>query len=262
MIHVHSNGKSRLIVWDTKQRILAKKKKKKKKRKQKNKQTKKQTTKQNKTKNNKKQNKKNKTKKQQQKNKTKPKKREKKINNPPPLPRPPPPPTHTHTPTPQLYLDRKAGKIYSWICIYRISGYCFIWKHCIAIQEELPIGKKCMHFARYKFSFLTNNCIQRNCVLRLVNTPDWQCSYTVDSRYLEIQGTLLHTSRYPYFDISDLWNWGKQLIKQPHLTEWICNLTPKLEIYWKYCGNEEKLLQRAISLLFHNIVLPVGRSLC
>ena len=29
--------------------------------------------------------------------------------------------------------------------------------------------------------------------------------YTVDSRYLEIEGTHLNTSRYPYFDISDLW---------------------------------------------------------
>ena len=27
---------------------------------------------------------------------------------------------------------------------------------------------------------------------------------TVDSRYLEIQGTLKKTTRYPYFDISDL----------------------------------------------------------
>ena len=65
---------------------------------------------------------------------------------------------------------------------------------------------------------------------------------TVDSRYLKIQGTLWNTSRYLYFDISDLQNWGKQLIEQPPLTEWIFNLTPKLEIYWKYCGKEEKLL--------------------
>ena len=50
---------------------------------------------------------------------------------------------------------------------------------------------------------------------------------TVDSRYLEIQGTLLNSSRYPYFDISDLQNWGKQLIEQPLLTEWIFNLTYK-----------------------------------
>ena len=51
-------------------------------------------------------------------------------------------------------------------------------------------------------------------------------SNTVDSRYLELQGTLWNTSRYPYFDISDLRNWGKHLIEQPPLTEWICNLTP------------------------------------
>ena len=38
---------------------------------------------------------------------------------------------------------------------------------------------------------------------------------TVDSRYLELQGTLWNTSRYPYFDLSDLQNWGKQLIEQP-----------------------------------------------
>ena len=73
----------------------------------------------------------------------------------------------------------------------------------------------------------------------------WQFSVatvynTVDSRYLEIQGTLWNTSRYPYFDISDLRNWGKQLIEQSPLTEWIFNLTPKLAIYWKYCGKEEK----------------------
>ena len=68
---------------------------------------------------------------------------------------------------------------------------------------------------------------------------------TVDSRYLEIQGIIWNTSRYPYFDISDLRNWGKQLIKQPRLTEWICNLTPKLELYRKYRGKEEKLLLRS-----------------
>ena len=28
--------------------------------------------------------------------------------------------------------------------------------------------------------------------------------YTVDSRYLEIEGTLKNSPRYPYFDISDL----------------------------------------------------------
>ena len=33
--------------------------------------------------------------------------------------------------------------------------------------------------------------------------------YTVDSRYLEFDWTLWNTSRYPYFDISDVQNWGK-----------------------------------------------------
>ena len=34
--------------------------------------------------------------------------------------------------------------------------------------------------------------------------PPAPTSITVDSRYLEIEGTLKNTSRYPYFDISDL----------------------------------------------------------
>ena len=34
-------------------------------------------------------------------------------------------------------------------------------------------------------------------------------SYTVDSRYLEFQGTPCNTSRYPYLDISDLQSSGK-----------------------------------------------------
>ena len=32
---------------------------------------------------------------------------------------------------------------------------------------------------------------------------------TVDSRYLEVQGALWNTSKYPYLDISGLQNWGK-----------------------------------------------------
>ena len=64
----------------------------------------------------------------------------------------------------------------------------------------------------------------------------WENSFTIDSRYLEIQENLWKTSRYPYFDISDLRNLGKQLIEQPPLREWVCNLTPKLDILkilWK-----------------------------
>ena len=67
---------------------------------------------------------------------------------------------------------------------------------------------------------------------------------TVDSRYLEIQGTLWNTSRYPYLDISDLQNWwnNKSNNRIPEMNViWVL----KLEIYWKYCGKEEKLLLRS-----------------
>ena len=36
---------------------------------------------------------------------------------------------------------------------------------------------------------------------------------TVDPRYLEFQGTLWNTSRYPYLDILDLQNLGKNKSK-------------------------------------------------
>ena len=35
--------------------------------------------------------------------------------------------------------------------------------------------------------------------------------HAVDSRYLEVEGTRWNTSRYPYFDISDVQNRGKYL---------------------------------------------------
>ena len=79
-----------------------------------------------------------------------------------------------------------------------------------------------------------------------------------------MQGTLWNTSRYPYLDISDLRNWGKQLIEQPPLTEWICtcNLTPKLVIYWKYYGKEEKLLLRSNFSVFQQYFVCLLVDLC
>ena len=41
----------------------------------------------------------------------------------------------------------------------------------------------------------------------LVVNEDKSGKNTVDSRYLEFQWTLWNTSRYPYFDISDLQNY-------------------------------------------------------
>ena len=96
--------------------------------------------------------------------------------------------------------------------------------------------------------------------------PEISCKLsqiTVDSRYLELQGTHLNTSRYPYFDISELREWGKQWIEQPHLTNeyviWLLNL----EIY--IYNNVEKRRNcslGAISPLFHIILLPVGIVSC
>ena len=54
---------------------------------------------------------------------------------------------------------------------------------------------------------------------------------TVDSRYLEIEGTLKNTSRYPYFDISDLYYLREKQFEQPNFTNDYVNLLLLLEIY-------------------------------
>ena len=47
--------------------------------------------------------------------------------------------------------------------------------------------------------------------MSMFHRKNWGIMYedTVDCRYLEVKETLLNTSWYPYFDISDLQNWGK-----------------------------------------------------
>ena len=76
---------------------------------------------------------------------------------------------------------------------------------------------------------------------------------TVDSRYLEIEGTIINTLRYPYFDISDLWYSGN-IIWTTKFYKWLCNVTPLIRnIYWKYCGKGEKLLPQEQFLLFSTI---------
>ena len=82
----------------------------------------------------------------------------------------------------------------------------------------------------------------------------------VNSHYLELQGALWNTSRYPYFDISNLRNWGKQLIEQPPLTEWICNLTPVWDIFkilWK-----REIASKEQFLLFSTIFCCLLVDLC
>ena len=85
--------------------------------------------------------------------------------------------------------------------------------------------------------------------------------YAVESRYLEVQGSLWNSSRYPYRDTSNLQNWGKNKIEQPHFTNEYVIWLLKLEIYW--------ILEKRIncswganSPLFQNILLPVVRFPC
>ena len=85
---------------------------------------------------------------------------------------------------------------------------------------------------------------------------------TVDSRYLEFQGTLWNTSRYPYLDISNFQNLGKKLFEQPHLTNLYVIGLLTLEIYRKYCGKEEKLLLRSNFSSFPQYFLLVVRFSC
>ena len=58
-----------------------------------------------------------------------------------------------------------------------------------------------------------------------------------DSRYLEVQGALWNTPSFPYLNIIDLQNWGKNKSNNEYVI-WLM----KVEIYWKHCAKEEKFL--------------------
>ena len=83
---------------------------------------------------------------------------------------------------------------------------------------------------------------------------------TVDSRYLKFQGTFWNTSRYPYFDISDLQNWVK-IILTTTFNKYICNWTLEVRdifiifIYFFYTFNVKfkKNIVEKRSTIFHNI---------
>ena len=63
---------------------------------------------------------------------------------------------------------------------------------------------------------------------------------TADSRYLEVQGTLWNTSKYPYIDKYQICRFEEKQIEQPHFTNEYVVWLLKLEIYWKYCGTEDE----------------------
>ena len=91
----------------------------------------------------------------------------------------------------------------------------------------------------------------------------------VRREWLKIQSTLVisnskglwNTSRYPYFDISDLGNRGKKIIDQLPVTGWICNLTPVrdiLKILWK----RGEIAPKEQFLLFSTIFYCMLVDLC
>ena len=85
---------------------------------------------------------------------------------------------------------------------------------------------------------------------------------TVNSRYLEVRGTVWNNLRYPYLDISDLQKWGK-INWTASFLNWICNLTPKVGHILKILRKKRRNCSLgAISPLFHIILLPVFRFVC
>ena len=59
---------------------------------------------------------------------------------------------------------------------------------------------------------INNDCKNQNIICQyVIFIKPWKfdTADTVDSRYLEVEGTLWNISRYPHLDISDLQNWGK-----------------------------------------------------
>ena len=71
------------------------------------------------------------------------------------------------------------------------------------------------------------NSIRINASTQLENKIVKINGYTVDSRYLEVQGTLWNTSRYPYLDISDFQN-EETIIRTTTFNKYIYHMTIKL----------------------------------
>ena len=119
----------------------------------------------------------------------------------------------------------------------------------------LPKTKTQMHRLIWVFT---------GCTCDLVVNAVHQSGYTVDSCYLEFQGTRwklwdIRTSTYQDCRIEEKINQTTTFNKCIYVIGLL-----KFEIYWKYCGKEEKL---AISILWkrgeiapHNILLPVVRN--
>ena len=116
-----------------------------------------------------------------------------------------------------------------------ISPRCFIWVlHLILYGKIEP-------YQNFSLKRVPIHVLQRRCSLlsRVI-------SYTVDSRYIEFQGTRWNTSRYPYLEISELQKW----IEQPHLKNEYVIWILKIELYRKYCEKEEHAPSKQFLLFF------------
>ena len=89
-------------------------------------------------------------------------------------------------------------------------------KH-IKVNEAKKKLVKSIHGNGAEMFFSVCKCVQINMTLIHIGNERYhkvrevyyklnEAKYTVDSRYLEVEGTLSNTSRYPYFDISDVQN--------------------------------------------------------
>ena len=151
-------------------------------------------------------------------------------------------------------------------CIRNVSGQTIkftndssrVNAHILVGSSHMETFSLCWnYFSSQCLSAFSPQCLPAVFIMRIVYCTFWFWRLHFEHLKLlkikEIYLKRLLLSQNPrdsmkHFEISVLLhirvlqNWGKQLIKQPSLTEWICNLTPKLEIYWKYCGKEEQFL--------------------
>ena len=148
----------------------------------------------------------------------------------------------------QIVLCFRGEGIYS--CFFRIFRdwhtfvtTCFpLWVFLIQGSKKEVINS---YFNTSKTVSTLKNWLQQDPVLfsKFCHFSNFSLINTVDSRYIEVEGILWNTSRYPYFDISDFQNWGKYKMEQSNFTnEYVIRLL-QLEIYIENnVGKGEKLL--------------------
>ena len=109
-----------------------------------------------------------------------------------------------------------------------------------------------LHFIRYIFSlFAYIFCKVHGRYRKSVNSGD-PVRTTVDSRYLEFQGTLWNASRYLYFDISIYGN-EKNNKSNSTFNKWICNLTPEIRDILKILWKRGEIAPKGLFILFFTI---------